>query len=243
VGNRPGPHDKKIRAQVLDELRVAERAANGNVTTETYDTLAAKYKVSRRAMQEWQHKENAGPRGVPPPATDSQTTRGTRYKSAPGRRPITEQTAGMLVAGLFTVCAILDGETWILTQTERDSLAGPLADTMRALPVPVADAVNTYAAPITFSSALVTVIAHKVRVRNEKRKAPPPAPRPPIANGVAPPVPTYPPGVRAPFAAAPPANGRASQVDPTLAAALDAARGGLTHLDASPEDGGENMLS
>jgi hypothetical protein len=209
--------DRETRTKIVERMRAGEKSR----------ALAEEFKLNPSTVRAWYANATAEPKGVPPPSADAGKKGAARYKSSGGRRPITEQTAGMLCSGLFTLAAIVDGPAWILSQSERDALAGPLADSMRALPTPIADGVNTYAAPITFGTTLATIVAHKVRVRGEKGKKPPAAsdggpPPPPPQQTPRPPPPQ-------PFAAAPPAsNGR---IEPALAEALEAARGGLTGLD------------
>ncbi len=220
-----------LRQKLVDRMRAGEKAS----------TLAAETGLNPSTVQKWFAADSAEPRGVPPPAP-AEKKGGGAYKNSGGRRPITEQTAGMLCAGLFTIAAIFDGETWLLTTVERDALAGPFADSMRALPSPVAGAINTYSAPATFVCVFTAIVNHKVRVRREARKpkaTPPPIARP-NTNGATHAAPTAP-GAQpsgvvppAPFASAPPANG-AVRIDPLLAEALAAARGGLRDLDPQEE--------
>ena len=125
-------------------------------------------------------------------------------------------------------------------------MAGSLADSMRTLPAPVADAINTYSAPATFISAFVTVFAHKVRVRNEAKKKPKPTTTigqvpPPIAtNGAPRTVPFVAPAPAKNGAAGGPFTDRGEPTlrEPSLAEAIDAARSNLTQLDG--QDDSEN---
>lgn len=233
----PAAHPPEIREAAVERMRAGEPFAS----------VAADLNVSAATLRGWQRKDNAEPKGVPPPA-GPKTGAGTKYRSAPGRRPITEQTAGMLVAGIFTLIAIFDDPVWALTAQERDALASPMADSMRTLPTPVADAINTYSAPATFFSALVTIVSVKMRQKREKNEAaakqplrpvpPPPAGQNPNGAQIRPPWnpprdgPVYP--QPAPTPAAP-------RVDASLADALAAARGSLSQLDA--QDEAEAMLS
>jgi len=227
----PGRPRNATRADVVERMRAGESRA----------AIAKATGVSSQQLSKWWKAENAGPRGVPPPTKDKPPA----YKSSGGRRPITESTAGMLVAGLFTIAAIRDGETWLLTQTERDGMAGPLADSMRTLPTPIADAINTYSAPVTFLSAIATVVAHKITLRNEAKKKLKPNT---IMGAVPPPPPTNGAPRTVPFVAPTPAarNGAGAggpfveRAEPSLAEAIDAARSNLSALDG--RDDAETFL-
>jgi transposase-like protein len=233
------------RAAALEQLAVLE--AQGKSVRQA----AAEMKMPAGTLETWRRaargadpptskKRAAGSAGenegepkavIPPPIAQ----KGAR--KAP-RRPITEQTAGALVAGLFSIAAMLDREgagVWFLTTEERDALARPMADSLRVLPSPVADAIEQYTAPGVFATTLATVIGAKMRRRAEataerrKRAA---------AAGARPGAPTPPPNLRPVWAAPTPPtpprpNGshNSATMTPEAADAIDAARGALSGID------------
>ena len=78
------------------------------------------------------------------------------------KEPITEATAGKLVEGMFMIAAIVQNEEeWLLSPAERAALAQPLADSLDIIPNPIAKAINDYAAPVVFLSAIVGVVTTK----------------------------------------------------------------------------------
>jgi len=70
--------------------------------------------------------ERRDPQPVAPPAVET-TKRGRgRGKGKVSVRPITEETAGLLCAGLFMIPAMMQNEPdWLLSDVEKASLAGP----------------------------------------------------------------------------------------------------------------------
>lgn len=144
---------------------------------------------------------------------------------------ITEEAAGKLCEGMFLIAAVMSGEEeWLLTDTQRRALGGPLADTMEVIPSPIATAINDYAAPGVFATTLFGVIVQKQRAIAAK-KTRPPAVRP----GQAPPRSPAAPPVDHPIAA--PAD-RGPVVNPPIdmKKAVDAAadaRSALADMDAS----------
>lgn len=79
----------------------------------------------------------------------------------PGRNKVavTEETAGMILTLLFNIWAgITHEELRVLTPSQRSRLQGPFAHTLRTIPNPIADLINTYAPPVSFVGSLISVI-------------------------------------------------------------------------------------
>ena len=156
-----------------------------------------------------------------------------------GRRPITEETAAKLLEGVFLLLAVRYGEPiWLLDANEKRALGPPLADSLSMIPGPLADAVNTYAAPGVLITTLVGIIAAKSSAIAAQKAGRPFRVVPPY---------TAPNGVQGPRAADVPQNNPRPQPPPRpatniedLAAAVAAAKesGGLTAQD-EPMDGEE----
>jgi hypothetical protein len=220
----------EVRASAVGRVRAGEPAKK----------VAAEFGVTDDTLRNWRKTIDGDPRGVPPPAREGRET-GEKRKSSGGRRPITEATAGMLIAGIFTLIAIVRGPEWVLTPLERDSLASPMADSMRTLPGPAADAINTWSAPATFFCAMATVIGHKFKLETERKAAKEKDARPPlrpVPNGAVPrPAPN---GAATHHPAAP--NAPAEPAPPTLAEAVAAAAAARGNLRDMPEEA-EAMLS
>ena len=147
----------------------AARLANGEDVRAISDEIG----VSLSTVQKWKDAEEAEPSGVAPPPLPA--TKGKRAKRQP-RRPITEETAGKLCAGIFALVATLDGldgtdsSFWFLSDVERQALAGPMADSLSVLPTSVADAVNTYSAPAIFVTSFAAVVKHKMGMRKNAKR-------------------------------------------------------------------------
>ncbi len=151
-------------ARVSNEIKnsAIERIGAGEEASAVADDIG----VSLPTIERWIEAENAEPAGVAPPLASEKKKGGRKQKA----RPITEETAGQLCAGIFALAAILDAEghgVWFLDEKERVALAGPFADSLRSLPNPVADAVNQYSAPIVFCTTLSTIVTHKLRKRSQ----------------------------------------------------------------------------
>lgn len=187
--------------------------------------------------------DNAPPDSVPPPSVAS-TAKPRAGKRTGGKitvRPISEDTAGTLLAGIFFVPAMLQSEPeWMLTPEQKAMLAGPFADSLRVVPAPIADAVNTYSAPGIFLTSLAAVVSQKANRIAHKRAL--------RARGV---VQFRPAGSHPGAGAAPPPQGQETAqaaadrdeappaqappaVDNDLASAMAAARGSLTEQDEAP---------
>lgn len=148
-----------------------------------------------------------------------------------GAKVITEATAQKLCEGVFLIAAVMERDPrckpiWLLTDAEKKILGEPLADSLAAIPAPLAAVVNTYAAPTVFVTSLVGVITAKQRQVNEikggPRRPPPPPPRSDNGATVQPP---------------PPPQHEAQNVenDMELAAAVAASKGGLQAEDEPDE--------
>src|SRR5579862_6242649 len=183
--------------------------------------------------------ERRDPQPVAPPAVET-TKRGRgRGKGKVSVRPITEETAGLLCAGLFMIPAMMQNEPdWLLSDVEKASLAGPFADSLRVMPAPVADAINTYSAPGIFLTSLTAIVVRKQKTIYSKRN---PArtlqqrPGAPIAG--APTAAPRPPGPPTPA----PQNQNFTEGAPVgnskddIASAFQAAKGSLQTLDESDD--------
>lgn len=124
-------------------------------------------KISEVWIKRWTKAETAPPRGVPPPQVKKATS------SQPRRaRPISEETAGQICAGIFSIVAVVSrDEIWFLTPGERKALGEPLADSMRTLPRPVSDAITQYSAPVVFGTTLFAIANHKANAIANKKKS------------------------------------------------------------------------
>lgn len=209
---------------------------------ESYNAVAAELGVDRRKAYQWD-------KALHPPTNDAEppTARGVTNVEAPAKnaggkakRPITEETAGKLCEGIFLAVAIVNHEPlWLLDDAEKKELAGPAADSLAMLPNPIADAINTYATPGVFLTAIIAIVNHKRALIANKGRGP---------RGVAPAPQATRPAAQAPPAAESPAASPA-QESPMTAADLAAAaanaaagsRGTLTDLDE--QDPAERELS
>lgn len=73
--------------------------------------------------------------------------------------PITEETAGMILATCFSIWASVSHEELrALTPSQKARLQGPFAQTLQSIPNPIADLVNTYAPPVSFVTILVAIV-------------------------------------------------------------------------------------
>ena len=121
------------------------------------------------------------------------------------KKGITEETAGFLLQMGFGIWARLaKNDLCYLTAAEAAQLQHPFAQTLHAIPAPFAEAINTYAPPVTFAVQLVEVIQKKQELIVEQRRrsfdplaqrvaaqqptvapqqpAPPVQPEPPVAS-------------------------------------------------------------
>lgn len=185
--------------------------------------------------------EDAAPDSIAPPSVTPASSRSKRGGRRMAVKPISEETAKMLLSGMFFVPAMLQSEPeWLLTPEQKEMLGSPFADALRVIPNPIADVVNTYAAPGVFLSSLLAVVTHKTNRIAQKRLmhsrgavVPPRGPigivrspastDSPQANG---PIP----GAGAPFASAPASSTAGAGID-DVRAAMEAAKGSLTDLD------------
>lgn len=115
-------------------------------------------------------KEENAPQSVAPPPRKDAKTPGSGSRKGGGARPITEETAQQLLAGIFSVAAMVHDPEWFLTPEEKKALGGPLADSLKVLPAPIADSINTYAAPGVFVTTLGSVVYAKYLRIEAKRK-------------------------------------------------------------------------
>jgi hypothetical protein len=189
-----------------------------------------------RSARKDEHDEEQAPDILAPPAVDA-APRGKRGSAKRGRltvKPISEETAGILISGLFFVPALFtDEELWLLTPTQKQMLAGPFADSLHVIPAPVADAINTYSAPAVFMTSLGAVIKQKMNEIAKKKRAgftAPPPPAPPFELRAVPPQ-----FVGAPPTPEPPRSAPAAPQIKDIASAFDAARASLQHLDETDD--------
>ena len=83
---------------------------------------------------------------------------------------ITEETAGMILATLFSIWASVSHEELrALTASQKARLQGPFAATLQTIPNPIAELVNTYAPPVSFVTTLVAVVQEQNDMINAKR--------------------------------------------------------------------------
>lgn len=228
------------RAEVLERIHAGE----------SYAKVSAETGVKRSTISTWVRRFGE-PRGIAPP--DSAPA--GKVKGTPGRKTVTEATAGTLLSGAFTSAGIIDRcDVWVLTTDERDSLAVPLSDSMRCLPAPWQEFIQKYAAPFTLGAALLAVIAHKLRVRAERKRAErertrpgmfsPPAPAPSQAHGLSSNVAAAASANGFTVAAAS-SNGNAPHTAAELAqaaAAAAAAHGSLSELDVADDGDATRLL-
>ena len=150
-----------------------------------------------------------------------------------GKRPITEDTATKLIEGIFILLAIAQSKPlWLLTSPEKSALGGPLADSLAMVPGPIANAVNTYAAPGVLATTIIGIVASKSRAIAAKRAGKPFA-------QYTPPQPTSARGDYVPQGAAPqPPPAQAQRTEPDITdfrSAAAAAKGGLAAFDEANE--------
>jgi hypothetical protein len=199
--------------------------------------IAGEMGISITTVYNYKKQEHADPAGTAPPNVETTGT-GTRKKIVKRSKPITEETAGQLCAGIFSIAAMMDGPEWFLSPEERDALGAPLADSLRILPAPIAEGVNLYSAPVMFVTTLSTIMyaKGKRRAMRGQRPAPHLRPVPPQAQTSAP-GPT-PPQPKSTESASPStaANMNAKvDISPEVLAAANAAKGGLRGIDESDE--------
>ncbi len=97
-----------------------------------------------------------------PLKVEARVEKPSKPKPRAKKEPITAATAGKLMEGMFMLAAILQNEEeWLLTPAERSALAQPLADSLEIIPNPIAKAINDYAAPMVFLSAVVGIVTTK----------------------------------------------------------------------------------
>lgn len=88
------------------------------------------------------------------------------------KKPVTEETAGMLLAMGFGIWGSLAREPlWYLTDAQREMLATPFAETLKSIPGPIADGINSYAPPLAFAGALMAVVSEKQSQIRERADA------------------------------------------------------------------------
>jgi transposase-like protein len=187
--------------------------------------IAAEHGVNVATIERWQAQESAEPTGIAPP-TVTGGKRGAKLKV----KAISEETAKQMIQSIFAAAAIVDRDpVWFLNPTETKALADPLCDSLRALPAPIAEAVNTYVAPATFVTTLSVVIKAKLEQKARNKRAGltvvPNPPKPPEQRRAA-----QPPN----FTPEPPRQ-QAPQAPTDLEEALRAAKGRLTGED-EPDD-------
>lgn len=200
--------------------------------------IAAEMGVSVTTVYNYKKQEHADPTGTAPPNIETTGT-GTRKRIVKKSRPITEETAGQLCAGIFSIAAMMDGPEWFLTIEERDALGPTLADSLRILPAPIAEGVNLYSAPVMFVTTLSTIMYKKGRERAFRGNRPPlrsvPRANPQPASSQATSTVASQPekSVNSQTVAAPQTNATASSVEisPEIIAAAAAAKGGLRGID------------
>jgi hypothetical protein len=213
---------------------------NGASTEDVVETFG----VSAITVEKWRAEATGEPTAVSPPSV-KMTGRGKKKHAV---KPISDETAGMIAAAVFSIAALVDQEPcWYLTDVERKALAEPLAESLKLLPSPVADAVNAYTAPGVLITVSATIINHKLQYRAAKRtgklRAVPNSPRsqttPAHSQG----------GSVANDNATPPNNQEVNQtvatsaptkIDDATANALAQARGALAD---EGEENGEGLLS
>jgi hypothetical protein len=162
----PAPSEREI---VLEMLRSGRKVKD--IVAETGIPQHRVYKVRREEYNE--------PEGVAPPNVSSPR------KGHGKAKPITDETGKQLISGIFVVVAMMDGPEWFLSDLEGKALGSALADSLRVVPNPIADAINTYSAPAIFATTLGAVIQHKLNLRARRGKNPPVHSRPvsPQSNG------------------------------------------------------------
>jgi hypothetical protein len=206
-------------------------------------TLVKELNVGQSTLYNWKkarelesgpipRTETEGPPDVESPGTISAAKPSRNGKKKSG--PITEETAGQLLGGMSLFFAIFSGEPLLMLDTgEQKQLAPSFADSLALIPNPIADAVNTYAAPGIFLSGLGAIYAKKIRLINEKKALQRRGVAPAAAQRVveqANPNPNAPPQTPA----------TPTDMAAAAAAAAAAAKGSLTSLDGASE--GEELL-
>ena len=108
---------------------------------------------------------------APPPPVGSATD--ARVNPTKKKEPVTEKTAGLILAVGFGIWARLaHNDICYLTDPQRKQLAVPFAETLKAIPNPVADLINEYAPPVSFATELWTVVDGKLEeMRMERERA------------------------------------------------------------------------
>lgn len=205
--------------------------------------------VSVTTVYNYKKQELDDPKGTAPPNVETEGSGKTRRISRKSK-PITEETAGNLCAGIFAIAAMMDGPEWFLSQEEKSALASPLADSLRILPAPIAEGVNLYSAPVVFVTTLSTIMYAKGRKRAFRGSRPPLRIVNPLqqnssqgtgsssqtATNAAPPESA----ANGPMVASRPATVTATTEMPNaVIAAAEAARGGLQNIDEIDTGAGE----
>lgn len=215
----------------------------GRAAGKSVKDLIAELQIPKSTAYQWNSaakdaaNETAPPDSVPPPevkATKGSSKRGGSRGGRMSVRPISEDTAATLLSGIFFIPAMMQSEPeWMLTEAQKQMLAGPFADSLRVMPAPIADAVNTYSAPGVFLTSLAAVVTQKANRIAYKRAMVKRGFRVPPANGAPPPAP--PAEGTAPIAEdVPPPQAPPPAVDSDLASAMAAAKGSLTEQDETP---------
>lgn len=172
------PHDETDQEKVLRLLGEGRKVKD--IVSETG--------LSPSKVYAWRKQGFTEPTGFAPPNVSS--PRGPNRGKA---KPITDETGKQLLSGIFAIIAMIDGEEWFLTQTEGKALGDAFADTLRVVPNPVADAINTYSAPAIFATTLGAVVQHKFNLRKQRGRRPVIVPVPPrnpnVSNANVPPAP------------------------------------------------------
>ena len=158
-------------------------------------TTAYKWEKRRAPQQQpadpIEHDEPIEDEGEPL-KVEARVEKPSKPKARAKKEPITEATAGKLMEGMFMLAAILQNEEeWLLTPAERSALAQPLADSLEIIPNPIAKAINDYAAPMVFLSAVVGIVTTKQKriAAKQRGKVVPMQQRPAPAAPPAPPSP------------------------------------------------------
>lgn len=198
--------------------------------------IAAGAGVSVSAVYNYKKQEVDEPKGTAPPNIETTGT-GRSKRISKRSKPITEETAGQLCAGIFAVAAMMDGPEWFLSTEERDALGAPLADSLRILPGPIAEGINLYSSPVMFVTTLSTIMYAKGKRRALRGNRPPlrsvqpnVAPQPTTPAG--PPSPAPSPVSVTPKDVTPPAS---VDISPSIVAAAAAAKGGLSSMDEADD--------
>lgn len=146
-----------------EAIAAFEQGMTANELTKAGFTKGSVYKW----QQQWKAEQRSVEEAEVPPAIKSPTDPPETRPSSRSKG-ISEETAGhLLTMGFGLWAAIKKNDLCYLTDAEKKTLQSPFAQTLRVVPNPIADLMNTYAPPVTFVTLLFEVVSKK----NEQMEA------------------------------------------------------------------------